>query len=53
MSYARRCGDSSLYSKARVKYQNRYVSDNFWWIFLIAVSVIAGLCVLLVYSVKH
>ena len=53
MSYAKRCGDSSLYSKARVKYQNRYVSDNFWWIFLIAVSVIAGLCVLLVYSVKH
>ena len=53
MSYAKQCNDSTIYSKARVKYQNKYVSENFWWIFLAAIAVIGGLCALLVYTVKH
>lgn len=53
MSYAKQCNDSTLYSKARVKSQNQYVSDNFGWIFLIAIVAIGGICALLVYTVKH
>lgn len=53
MSYAKQCNDSATYSKARVKYQNKYVSENFWWIFLVAIAVIGALCALMVYTVKH
>lgn len=52
MKYAKECGDSSIYSQARTKIQNEFISNNFIWLFFLAVTVVGALVALIIISVK-
>lgn len=53
LEYAKMGFDQDTYSSAYKYVRNEYLTDNFVWIFLIAVVVCGGLVFLLVYSNKH
>ena len=52
MKYAKECGDSSTYSQARTKIQNKFITDNFIWLFFLVLIVVSGIVALLIISVK-
>ena len=52
MRYAKECGDSSIYSQARTKIQNKFISENFVWLFFLILIVVSALVALLIISVK-
>ena len=52
MKYAKECRDSSVYSQARTKIQNKFISENFIWIFFLVVTVVSALVALIIISVK-
>lgn len=53
MEYSEDGVDRVTYSKAFGKAFTAFVTDNFLWIFLLAIIAIAGICVLIIYTNKH
>lgn len=48
MYYAKECNNAELYSQARQKLQNEFISRNFVWLFLLVIALVGGIVVLLV-----
>ena len=53
MSLAKACGDADIYSQARTKVQDAFITGHFGWLFLAAVAVLGGLAALLIAAKKR
>lgn len=53
MEYAEMGNDQQTYSQAFSVMQKEWLTNNFWWIFLLCLALVGGIAALLVLSKKH
>lgn len=51
--YARLAADYTTYGQAYELLAKRFIENNFWWLFLLLLTVIGGIAAFLVYSTRH
>lgn len=52
MENAKRGMDQDMYAKAYKEINEEFISDNFWWLFILVVAVVISLVILMYISVK-